>query len=442
MRLAASSPASALASAAIRCAVLGELLALDVVAVDLEGGWIHVHRSWDRGAKKFIPTKSRKPRSVPIIDKLAALLSDHFVLLNRPSEGLLFPSTNNPAWPTDAGILRRRTHARWKKAGLKPLGFHEGRHTYASIGIAAGLNPKTLSTYLGHSTITITLDRYGHMMPGSEVERERCLTPTLTGRTSLSNWVKCIFCQREGKASREHLWPRWTQGTFDAEERKRPVRHSIEPHDGPREAWDAPPFSATLKDVCQHCNNGWMSQIEAEAKVYMEPLIRGDKGQLIDVEAQWAISRWAYLKVLLFERVDKRHRLHPNRRYREMYESSLGEPTLPANMSVFLAAHEGLRHGQYAHRLLADAETRMPELFMGTVTIRHLIVQVIENIAEDGEAKTFQHDKRIAGHEARIWPFTKPFKWPPGIALTDAGLEIFGGPKPGQKPSHHSGSLR
>jgi integrase len=154
---------------------LGELLALDVPAIDLEGGWIHVHRSWDREGKQFVPTKSRKPRKVPIIDKLAALLADHFVLLDHPSDGLLFPSANNPGWPTDAGILRRRTHARWKKASLKPLGFHEGRHTYASIGIAAGLNPKTLSTYLGHATITITLDRYGHLMPGSEVEARTML---------------------------------------------------------------------------------------------------------------------------------------------------------------------------------------------------------------------------------------------------------------------------
>jgi hypothetical protein len=36
---------------------------------------------------------------VPIIDKLAVLLADHFVLLDHPSEGLLFPSTNNPEWP-------------------------------------------------------------------------------------------------------------------------------------------------------------------------------------------------------------------------------------------------------------------------------------------------------------------------------------------------------
>jgi len=36
--------------------------------------------------------------------------------------------------------------------------------------IAAGVNAKALSSYLGHASITITLDRYGHLMPGSEDE--------------------------------------------------------------------------------------------------------------------------------------------------------------------------------------------------------------------------------------------------------------------------------
>jgi integrase len=36
--------------------------------------------------------------------------------------------------------------------------------------IAAGVNAKALSTYMGHASITITLDRYGHLMPGSEDE--------------------------------------------------------------------------------------------------------------------------------------------------------------------------------------------------------------------------------------------------------------------------------
>ena len=36
--------------------------------------------------------------------------------------------------------------------------------------IAAGVNPKALSAFMGHPSVTITLDRYGHLMPGSEEE--------------------------------------------------------------------------------------------------------------------------------------------------------------------------------------------------------------------------------------------------------------------------------
>ena len=36
--------------------------------------------------------------------------------------------------------------------------------------IAAGVNAKALSTYMGHANISITLDRYGHLMPGNEGE--------------------------------------------------------------------------------------------------------------------------------------------------------------------------------------------------------------------------------------------------------------------------------
>ncbi len=57
----------------------------------------------------------------------------------------------------------------WEAAQLEPITFHEARHTFASLMIAAGVNAKALSTYMGHAKISITLDRYGHLMPGNEV---------------------------------------------------------------------------------------------------------------------------------------------------------------------------------------------------------------------------------------------------------------------------------
>ena len=47
---------------------------------------------------------------------------------------------------------------------------HECRHTFASLMIAAGVNAKALQTYMGHANISVTMDRYGHLMPGNEGE--------------------------------------------------------------------------------------------------------------------------------------------------------------------------------------------------------------------------------------------------------------------------------
>jgi integrase len=56
------------------------------------------------------------------------------------------------------------------RAGVDPITPHECRHTYASMMIAGGVNAKTLCSYMGHASIVITLDLYGHLMPGNEAE--------------------------------------------------------------------------------------------------------------------------------------------------------------------------------------------------------------------------------------------------------------------------------
>ena len=56
----------------------------------------------------------------------------------------------------------------WKKAlaaaGVK-CRFHDLRHTSVALAIAAGAHPKAIQVRMGHSTITVTLDRYGHLFP-------------------------------------------------------------------------------------------------------------------------------------------------------------------------------------------------------------------------------------------------------------------------------------
>jgi integrase len=59
----------------------------------------------------------------------------------------------------------------WIEAGedaLDPLTPHEARHCAGSYLIAAGVNPKELSVYIGHSDIRTTYNVYGHLVPGNE----------------------------------------------------------------------------------------------------------------------------------------------------------------------------------------------------------------------------------------------------------------------------------
>jgi integrase len=134
--------------------------------VDLETGVIRVERAWDRIEGVIEPKSRAGRRAVPIV----AALRPHLAArrLSRDSAGTFFFSQGSRPFNRD-GLVARAEKA-WKAAGLAPIGLHECRHTFASISIAAGVNAKALSSYLGHSSIQITLDRYGHLMPGNEDE--------------------------------------------------------------------------------------------------------------------------------------------------------------------------------------------------------------------------------------------------------------------------------
>jgi hypothetical protein len=60
--------------------------------------------------------------------------------------------------------------------------MHECRHTFASLMIAAGVNAKALSTFMGHANISITMDRYGHLMPAPKKKSLPGWTPTWSGQ--------------------------------------------------------------------------------------------------------------------------------------------------------------------------------------------------------------------------------------------------------------------
>jgi len=159
----------------------GEIMALRWTDIDLKAGTIDVTRSWDLGEQCAADTKSRNRRRVPII----ATLREHLAaerLRQLPGVELCFGLAPNRPFRVDR--LQQRADDAWKTAKLERLTLHDCRHTFASFAIAAGVNAKALSTYMGHSSVSITLDRYGHLMPGNEAEATTLLDAYLAVRNT------------------------------------------------------------------------------------------------------------------------------------------------------------------------------------------------------------------------------------------------------------------
>lgn len=136
----------------------GELMGLEWQDVGLTERTITVRRSYDPRSREFVSPKSKAgARTLGIPE----LLVPYLAALDT-TEGRVFPSPKGV--PFSDRALALRAAAKWLTGGI---GLHEARHTYASLMIAANVNIKTISEWMGHSSVTITLDRYGHLLPGS-----------------------------------------------------------------------------------------------------------------------------------------------------------------------------------------------------------------------------------------------------------------------------------
>ena len=148
---------------------LGELRGLrvkDVVSVPYPA--LAVHRSVPQSGRTGAPieratTKSGRTRLIPLSDLVRPVVAE-WAHGRRPDD-LLFPAPGGGY--LTAQNWRRAVHWSATSLGRRP---HDLRHTAASLWIAAGVDIKTVSSWLGHSTAKLTLDTYGHLM-GTDADR-------------------------------------------------------------------------------------------------------------------------------------------------------------------------------------------------------------------------------------------------------------------------------
>jgi integrase len=150
---------------------LGEMLGLRWGRVDLLRRRVHIAETLvDIGGHiSFGPPKTKAAvRSVPVprfvADELSRLASTNVApgdLVFRSPEGLAVRAT----------LFRRRFWAPAVNAAeLSPLRIHDLRHTAVSLWIADGANPKQIAVMAGHTSVSVVLDRYGHLYPQQDDE--------------------------------------------------------------------------------------------------------------------------------------------------------------------------------------------------------------------------------------------------------------------------------
>lgn len=154
----------------------GELAGMRIKKVDLLRRTMVVDEQLTEvaGALRFGPPKTKAgTRRVTIPGMLTEILGPHFASTPVKESGLAFPTTTGE--PMRRSNFRRR---KWIPAlerlgwtdrhPLDGLTFHELRHTAAALAIAQGAHPLTIKERLGHSSITVTMDRYGHLFPAQD----------------------------------------------------------------------------------------------------------------------------------------------------------------------------------------------------------------------------------------------------------------------------------
>lgn len=146
---------------------------------DLDGRSLRVRRSlvWVAGrVPQLADTKTRRSRVIALGDRVLRILQQHRarqaewrLLLGATyeDEGLIF-ATETGAPLQLATITAHHFKPLLRAAGLPKLRLYDLRHTHATLLLAAGEHPKVVQERLGHSTITLTLDTYSHVVPGMQ----------------------------------------------------------------------------------------------------------------------------------------------------------------------------------------------------------------------------------------------------------------------------------
>ncbi len=169
----------------------GELFGLKWEDVDLDAGRIQIRRTIQRiskgaGLTVGTPKTARGRRSIALRPGVVAALrqwrktqlQERLLAGNRwEDSGYVFAS--RVGTPTEPRHLKDDFDAKIETLGLPKIRVHDLRHSAATLALSQNVHPKVVQEMLGHSTITLTLDTYSHVLPTMQEEAAQVMEKLL-----------------------------------------------------------------------------------------------------------------------------------------------------------------------------------------------------------------------------------------------------------------------
>lgn len=154
----------------------GEILGLRWSDIDFEKRTLIIQQTVNRhGEIKQGGKTKQSMRSVALSPETIEVLQEHrkLIMMERAALGSAYEDHGLVVCTQFGAPVKQRTLQKvWtsflKKTGAPQITFHDLRHTHASLLIKQGVHIKVISERLGHSSVSITMDTYGHLMPNMQ----------------------------------------------------------------------------------------------------------------------------------------------------------------------------------------------------------------------------------------------------------------------------------
>jgi hypothetical protein len=245
----------------------------------------------------------------------------------------------------------------------------------------------------------------------------------------------CRFCGATNRRiTNEHVWPDWLHDYLPTSTHQ---GHSERWSSAAgRQRWRQPMLAATVRVFCEDCNTGWMSDLEAEAKSIVGPMVIGEAVDL-DTDAQRIVANWVAVKGLVAVQTSQVQQPIPKYHYRRVHHFqgappntmrvwigrrlNLADPVRPGEAQLFDSHLMPVTDVFRVFPMPANLERYRSEggVFNGTIfQVGHFLALALQH---DWPGLRARLEPNAAAALLPIWPAGPDVRWPPPRPVDNLG---------------------